>query len=304
MQSEVNNLRLCATLAALALVALALGCANGQPVSEQSPSSDAGLVVENSLGEPQKAQVVAADKLLTDRPLDPSSDHLAPPVMHPNLPVATQLVTAGQFLDAEIVLRAVLKERPDCARAQFLLGVAMAKQKQYDKARVLLEASLASQQDFAGRKQVNHFLAWACYYLADLEAAKRCFQSHIQAVPDADDSYYGLGLIAIDEDRTTDAQVAFERSMELIGNDARRARDRAKALARLGDLDVRRDQIDGALAFYEESSRLWPDHYEVWGKLARVYERMNRPQDAIMARTQQQAAMERTGRAPTQDSKQ
>jgi len=304
MQVVPNIFRFSVWIAMFWVVALLLGCADTTHATSQVPPSDAVLGVENSLGEPPQATGVSDDKLLAGKSLSDSPIPLSPPVMHANLPIATQLVASGQFADAEIVLRAILKESPDCARAQFLLGVALSKQKRYDKARALLEASLASNQDFVGRKQVDHFLAWACYYLGDLEAAKRCFQSHIQAVPEADDSYYGLGVIALDEDRTTDAQVAFERSMELIGTDARHARDRAKALARLGDLDIRRDQVDHALALYEESSRLWPDHYEVWGKLARVYESMNRPQDAIAARAQQQAAMERTGRAPAQEPKQ
>lgn len=299
-----NIFRFSVGVATSCLVALLMGCADRAQATGKVAPSDAVLGVENSLGEPPQAIAASSDKLLAGKSLGDSPVHLSPPVIHANLPVATQLLTSGQFADAEIVLRAILKESPDCARAQFLLGVALSKQKQYDKARAQLEASLASNQDFVGRKQVDHFLAWACYYLGDLEAAKRCFQSHIQAVPEADDSYYGLGLIALDEDRTTDAQVAFERSMELIGTDARRARDRAKALARLGDLDIRRDQVDRALALYEESSRIWPDHYEVWGKLARVYESMNRPQDAVAARAQQQAAMERTGRAPAQEPKQ
>lgn len=221
---------------------------------------------------------------------------LSPAVLHQNLSVASQLLSSGQFADSQIVLQSILREQPDCARAEFLLGVAMMKQKQYGQARPHLEASLAKEQDFSGRKQVDHFLGWTCYYLGDLESAKRYFQSHVGAVPMADDSYYGLGVIAIDEDRISDAQVALERAMELIGTTPARKQDRAKVLARLGDVDLRRDKIAEALELYEHSLELWPDHYEVWGKIARVYDSVNRPVDADQARANQQSAMQRTRR--------
>ena len=227
---------------------------------------------------------------------------LGPAVLHQNLSVAAKLLSSGQFLDAEIVLRAILKEQPNCARAEFLLGVALLKQKQYAKARPLLEESLARKQDFSGRKQVDHFLGWTCFYLGDLESAKRHFQSHVGAMPTADDSYYGLAVIAIEEDRMSDAQVALERAMELIGTAPDRNKDRAKVLARLGDVELRREKTSEALALYEEAATLWPDHYEIWGKLARMYDTLNRPTDAQQSRAKQQEAMKRTGREPIGES--
>ena len=227
---------------------------------------------------------------------------LGPAVLHQNLSVATKLLSSGQFLDAEIVLRAMLKEQPNCARAEFLLGVTLLKQKQYAKARPLLEESLAHNQDFSGRKQVDHFLGWTCFYLGDLESAKRHFQSHVGAMPTADDSYYGLAVIAIEEDRMSDAQVALERAMELIGTAPDRNKDRAKVLARLGDVELRREKTSEALALYEEAATLWPDHYEIWGKLARMYDTLNRPTDAQQSRAKQQEAMKRTGREPIGES--
>ena len=228
-----------------------------------------------------------------------ASDQVVTAVVgHPNLPVAARLLRSGQFLDAEIVLRAILREAPDCARAKFLLGVAVLKQKRYAQARPLLDESLASRQEFADRVQVDHFLGWSCYYLGDLDAAKRAFQSHVGHVPSAADSYFGLGVIAIDEDRIADAQQALERSLELLPGTPEGARDRSKSLARLGDCALRLDKVEDALALYEEASQLWSDHYEVWGKLARVYELKERPADAEAAREKQQAALKRTGRVP------
>lgn len=223
-------------------------------------------------------------------------------VNHPNVTVGARLLRSGQFLDAEIVLSAVLRESPNCARAQFLLGVAVMKQKRYAQARPLLEASLASKQPFPDAVQVDHFLGWTCYYLGDLDAAKRAFQSHVRNVPTAADSYFGLGVIAIDEDRIADARSALERSIELLPPAPQGNRDRSKALARLGDCAMARDETEAALAHYEEAASLWPDHYEIWGKLARVYEFANRPEDAARSRSEQEAAMKRVGRSPETES--
>ncbi len=245
------------------------------------------------------ADNVAPAKRPTDLPSLTASANapLAEPVNHQNLAVAARLIRSGQFIDAEIVLRSILAEQPDCARGEFLMGVAVMKQKKYAQARAILESSLDRNQDFAERKQVDHFLGWCCYYLGELEASKRHFQSHVGANATADDSYFGLGVIAIDEDRMGDAELALERAIELIGLHPARSRDRAKALARLGDVAVRRDKPQDALTLYEEAAQLWPDHYEVWGKLARVYDASGRGVEAEQARTQQQQAMERAGRA-------
>lgn len=210
-------------------------------------------------------------------------------VDHPNLQIAARLLRSGQFLDAEIVLRSILRERPSCARATFLLGVAVMKQKRYAQARELLEASLAAGQPFADVRQVEHFLGWCCYYLGDLDAAKRAFQAHVHAVATAADSYFGLGVIAIDEDRIADAEQALERSIELLPPSPQGDRDRAKALARLGDCALRKERTEEALALYEESSRIFSHHAEVWGKLARIYDQTSRPEDAAAARLKQEA---------------
>lgn len=223
-------------------------------------------------------------------------------VSHPNVSVGARLLRSGQFLDAEIVLSTVLRESPNCARAQFLLGVAVMKQKRYAQARPLLEASLASKQPFPDAVQVDHFLGWTCYYLGDLDAAKGAFQSHVRNVPTAADSYFGLGVIAIDEDRIADARSALERSIELLPPAPQGNRDHSKALARLGDCAMARDETEAALADYEEAANLWPDHYEIWGKLARVYEIANRPEDAARSRSEQGAAMKRVGRSPETES--
>lgn len=224
---------------------------------------------------------------------NPPVSAIAQQQMHPNLAVASQLVAAGSFLDAEIVLTAILQERPDSAQAEFLLGVVYLKTQRAARALPLLQASLASGQAFTGRTHVEHFMGWANYQLGELDEAKRAFQSHVAAVPTADDSYYGLAVIALDEDRVGDAQQALERALELVGSSPRRVRDRAKILARLGDIEFRADRIEPAVSLFEESLELYSDHVEVWGKLARALDRLGRADAAEAARVKQSAVQVR-----------
>jgi tetratricopeptide (TPR) repeat protein len=204
-------------------------------------------------------------------------------VDHPNVPVIQRLVLSSQFPQAEIVARAALRETPECARVQFLLGVAVQKQKRYAEAREALNAAQASGQQFPEARQVDHFLGWANYYLGDLTLAKRHFQSHVGAVPTADDSWFGLGVVAIEESRLGDAESALQRALDLAGDGLPGRPMRAKALVRLGDVAVLRDRFVDAVDLYEESISIRPDQQEVWTKLARAYERLDRAADAAAA---------------------
>lgn len=209
-------------------------------------------------------------------------------VDHPNIPVVQRLVLSSQFAQAEIVARAALRESPGCARATFLLGVAVQKQKRYSEARDLLVAAQSSGQSFPELRQVDHFLGWANYYLGDLALAKRHFQAHVGAVPTADDSWFGLGVVAIEESRLGDAESALQRALDLAGDGLPGRPMRAKALVRLGDVAVMRDRFADAVDLYEEAVSIRPDQPEVWTKLARAYERVDRASDAASARERAQ----------------
>ena len=211
-------------------------------------------------------------------------------VDHPNIAVIQRLVMSSQFAQAEMVAQAALREKPDCARAQFLLGVAVQKQKRYSEARDLLVAAQKSGQAFPEARQVDHFLGWANYYLGELALAKGHFQAHVGAVPTADDSWFGLGVVAIEESRLGDAESALQRALDLAGDGLPGRPMRAKALVRLGDVAAMRDRFADAVDLYEEAVSLRPDQPEVWTKLARAYERIDRAADAATARARAEQA--------------
>lgn len=213
------------------------------------------------------------------------------------LPVVRRMLAGQRFDQAELATRAVLQSHPRSAEAQFLLALSIHKQKRYAEARTHFEKTIALRQGFTQSDHLFHFLGWCLYYDGDLPGARIAFEEHLRRVPAEADTIFGLGVVSIEEDRIDDAERLFRRAIELQKNDPRLARDTAKARVRLADIHVRRDLFDEAAAELEAALALWPDHYEAWLKLARVYARLGRDADAETARTRSDEAMKRVGRA-------
>lgn len=202
----------------------------------------------------------------------------------------------GRFDLAEAALRTVLSEKPDSDRARFFLGLAVGKQKRYGEARGFYEEVLASPQTFPERIHTEHFLGWALYYLGEPETARVHFLVHAEAVPLEGDSAFGLGLIALDADDRPEAERWLQEAIRRQMDDPSRARDVAKAEARLGDLRYRQDRVEDAIELWNRCVARWPDHHEAWSKLARGHARLGQDAEAERATRQWQQALERVGR--------
>jgi tetratricopeptide (TPR) repeat protein len=194
--------------------------------------------------------------------------------------------------------------QPGSARAAFYVGLSFHKQKRHAEALAFLErAEAAPDSEFPEAPHVPHYLGWCRYYLGDLAGAHRAFEAHAAAFPGYDDSQFALGLIAFDRDELDEAEHRFRRALELLqraAGDAAAgtARERAKCLARLGDVALRRGDLESAERDARAAVELWPDHHEAWAKLARVLDRQGRAGAAAAARSQQQAALARIAAAP------
>ncbi|MBU3683683.1 MAG: tetratricopeptide repeat protein [Phycisphaerales bacterium] len=210
----------------------------------------------------------------------------------------------GDFAAAEQVARRWVGAEPANLRATFYVGLALHKQKRHAEALTFLErADAAPDAAFAESPHVPHYLGWCRYYLGDLAGARAAFEQHAAAFPDYDDTQFALGLIAFDRDEVDEAERRFRRALELLqraGGDAApaTARERAKCLARLGDVALRRGDLDAAERDARAAVALWPDHHEGWAKLARVLDRQGKAAEAAAARAQQQAALARIAAAP------
>ena len=215
---------------------------------------------------------------------------------------------AGDFGAAEQAARRWSDAEPSSLRAAFYVGLSLHKQKRHAEALAFLErADAATDGAFAESPHVPHYLGWCRYYLGDLQGAQSAFEAHAAAFPEYDDTQFALGLIAFDQDRVDEAERRFRRALELLeraggGAAAGAARERAKCLARLGDVALRRGDLVSAERDARAAVALWPDHHEAWAKLARVLDRQGRAQDAAEARAQQRAALARIAAAPGKDA--
>jgi len=216
-------------------------------------------------------------------------------------PVADEvirLLAAGSNEQAESVLRTTLHDRPQDVRLQFLMGLAIHKQARYVEARRWYDATIDARQPIPEIDQLPHFLGWCLYYLGLPEEAQVAFTEHLRRVGDEADSLFGLGVIALEDDRVDEAETLLLRSIDAVDPRSRTAeRDAAKAHVRLGDVHLRRDEFGAAETQLRRGVTLYPDHYEGWAKLARLLNRLDRPDEAAEAQRNHDDAMRRVGRS-------
>jgi tetratricopeptide (TPR) repeat protein len=294
-QTKSAALRGLAALVATALVALAPNTAlarqavpKNPPPTAPSPNGPPPTTAPPPAAKQPGGRLVGSDSYPDD----------------PRIDIARRLLGSNQLSEALMVLKGVLDKRPDIGRAQFYMGVTLTKMKQYQQARPHFEQAIKSEQLFPERKHAHHFMGWASYHLGELDRSKAEFMEHLALVPDEPDSIFALGVIAFDSDDLDEAEARFKRAIELQQGPKADKRDVAKAWARLGDVSMRRDQGEAAEELYMKSLALYPDHYEVWAKLARVRDRIGKAREAESAREEEKHARERVTKrgADTDDS--
>lgn len=214
----------------------------------------------------------------------------------PRLDVVIEMLRKGAYEPAVTTTRTVLKERPEIERAQALLGIALNKLKRYEEARAALEAACASKQKFPEQRHAAHFLGWSCFHLGELGCAREAFERHLQAVPGEPDSTFGLGLVALNEDRLDEADALFEKALKGFTEPKPRPMDQARVLTRMADLALRRDDVAKAESLLDRAIKATPMQHETWAKLARVKDRLGKTAEADGARANEQRLLEALGR--------
>jgi tetratricopeptide (TPR) repeat protein len=214
----------------------------------------------------------------------------------PRLDQALVMLRRGAFGPAATVARTVRTQRPGVDRATAILAIALEKEKRYEEARALLEAAAASTQPYPERRHVPHFLGWCCYHLGDLEAAKAAFEAHLAQMPDEPDSTFGLGLVALGEDRLDDADRHFAKALAGFSEPKPRPVDQARVLTRMSDVALRRDDVLGAERLLERAIAASALQHETWSKMARVRDRLGKHREAEAARKNVDRILESLGR--------
>ena len=255
------------------------------------PTQGASAGVANSAPTIRGQEALPVPATTPARPLTAAT----PAAPDPRWEVVRKLLRSAQYPSAEAVARSMVKEHPEDLRAGFYLGLALHKEKRHGEALSYLErASAAPADSFPEAAHAVHYLGWCRYYLGDLPGARVAFTTHANAFPKYDDTQFALGLIAYEEDRVIDSEAYFRRALELLGEQQGAARERAKNLARLGDVLLRQDRLPEAEQCYRQAVEIFETHGEAWSKLARVLDRLGRASDAANARVRQAEIKART----------
>jgi len=227
------------------------------------------------------------------------------PKLDSRLTEAFRAIKAGRYEESRRAVDDYLASADARHRgqAEFLLGLGYHRQRLYESARTHFARAAELEPDYV---TTWFFYGFALYNLGQLAEAKQSLERFLAFAPEDAETVFGLGLVALDEDRVDDAEKHFLRAIAIAeaksGGGAMSAglrEDLARYQARLADVHLRRDDLPKARAALERSLELWPDHFEPWHKLARVLERLGDPAGAARAQAKSAEALRRrTTRVP------
>jgi len=203
-------------------------------------------------------------------------------------------VARGQYAAARPHLESILDADAGHGRATFLLAYTHHKEKRYARARPLFERALEIGPTFEKAFGIFYMYAWCLWYLGEPDGAAAAFEAALEFKPDERDAWFGLGLVALEENEIDEAERRFAKAIEIgeqlaaaSPDDTRLAaqlkRDRAKAEAGLGDVELRRENYEAARARFETCVSLHPTAYEAWFKLHRIHSRLGDSSKAELA---------------------
>ncbi len=268
-------------LAGMVLMAAA-GCQDqGDPGPNEatSPPESVPVVVTNDDAAPNRET--------TDPPTASLDDDLAP---------IFGMISRNQLAPARDRVTVYLQQHPESGQGEFLLGLTYHREKRYALARPHFAKASRLRPNF---HPTYHFYGWCLYYLGESDAARNTFQEHVRLAPTEGDSQFALGLLAMEDDQLDEAEQRFHKAIELQADNPRRRPDVAKAHARLGDLYIRRGQLEAAKEHLLNATNLWPEHYAAYYKLHLILNRLDQPEAAENAYEQyriwQQRAEQRRG---------
>ena len=217
------------------------------------------------------------------------------PIQDRRLDLGLQLLSGGQFKDAQLVFEAVLTDQPNHPRPRFLRALSIQKQKNYAPALLEFDAILSDPREFTGRESADHFRGWCLFYLGRPREAEIAFTAHLANQPDAPDSQFGRGRSLLELGRPEPALAAFDQALKLEIAGAARRRSIGKTWIRRGDALWELDRFEEATKSFHKGVIQFADHYEGWSKLARGHERLQDEEKAAWARGEEQRARRRLG---------
>jgi tetratricopeptide (TPR) repeat protein len=221
--------------------------------------------------------------------------------LDPQLNDAFHAIKAAHFAEArqgaEAYLRLPAAAHP--GQAYFIIGLSYHQQQLYETARAQFAHAIELEPDYATSYV---YYGFALFNLGRLDDAKHAFDTNLARRPEEAEALFGWGLVALEQDRVSDAEQAFNRAIGSVESKLKTAssaasgglrKDLARYEARLADVYLRRDDQQAARTALERSVELWPDYYEPWHKLARVLQRLGDAAGSERAEARSQVALKR-----------
>ncbi|MEC8895264.1 MAG: tetratricopeptide repeat protein [Planctomycetota bacterium] len=224
---------------------------------------------------------------LVETPQPSSVPAASPGDTDPRVEKARKII-GSKPAEARAILAAVLADHPGSFQARFLVAFSWHRQKHYEKARRGFEEILNSGAVFSGSENVLHFHGWALYHLGRLREAAVAFSRHAEKAPTVAATWFGLGLIALEDGRLDEAETFLLKARDLQGRNSKRKIEFARTVARLGEVYELQGRLELARSQFEEATRTWPRHYNAHYKLSRVLLRMGEREAAQAALKQHQ----------------
>jgi tetratricopeptide (TPR) repeat protein len=183
-------------------------------------------------------------------------------------------VEDGAFRDAVPLLEQVISGEATIQIAQFNLGVARARLRQYGRAIVPLRAAIALSPEALN---AHYELGSALYETGDLKGAAEHFGLVAARMPKFADARYSFGSVLARIDRVTDALVELRAAIDIEPRHFR-------ANLLLGRILTLQGQGDAALGPLQTAVAVQPGAAEAHQFLADAYEKMGRAADAAKER--------------------
>jgi tetratricopeptide (TPR) repeat protein len=218
--------------------------------------------------------------------------------LDPRLLDAFRAIKGGRYEEARRMADAYGSagaEHP--GQAAFIRGLSYHEQQLYESARPQFARAIELEPEFS---TTYFFAGFTLFNLGCLDEARAALETYLARSPDEAEAVFGLGLVALEQDRVDDAEQSFQRAIAIAEAKPRPGKkaadldeDIARYQARLGDAYLRRDDLKSARAAFERSVELWPSHGEPWHKLARVLQRLGDTAGAERAQARSDEELER-----------
>jgi tetratricopeptide (TPR) repeat protein len=221
-----------------------------------------------------------------------------PPPLDRALNGAFRLIKAGRYPEARQAAEAYLAggRAAHPGQAEFILGLSYHRQRLYEAAHGHFVRALDLEPDYF---TAHFFHGFTLLNLGRLDDARKELEAYLARGPEDAEAVFGLGLVALEQDRADDAERSILRAIALVEPQGGAApspaasEDLARYYARLGDVHLRRGELAKARADLERSVELWPAHFEPWHKLAGVLRRLGDTAGADRAQARSEEAFRR-----------